>query len=151
MEEGMPKIIVRFAVLIFAVCIGWEYPAAQSNSPNPVSAMPVFELDPNWPRIPNGWVFGATSSVAVDKRDHVWILQRPGTVTESQRSHAAPPVLEYDANGKFLNAWGGAGAGHDWPVTEHGITVDVDKTRSGLPAAAFRMTFCCSTTSRGIS
>ena len=36
-------------------------------------------------------------------------------------------MLEFDADGRFLNAWGGAAEGHDWPVTEHGITVEVDK------------------------
>ena len=64
------------------------------------------------------------SSVTVDRRDHVWILQRPGTVPEARRAQAAPPVLEFDASGKFVNAWGGAGQGYDWPATEHGITVD---------------------------
>src|SRR5205823_12043198 len=73
------------------------------------------------------WALGVVSSVTVDKRDHVWIFQRPETVPENLRSRSAPPVLEYDASGTFLNAWGGPGAGHDWPVTEHGITVDVDK------------------------
>ena len=37
---------------------------------------------------------------------------------------AAPPVLEFDAKGKFVNAWGGPGTGYDWPDSEHGISVD---------------------------
>src|SRR6185436_8308141 len=36
----------------------------------------------------------------------------------------APPVLEFDQNGKFVNAWGGPGQGYDWPDSEHGIAVD---------------------------
>ena len=86
--------------------------------------MPVFELDTSWPKIPNGWVFGNVSDVTVDKRDHVWILQRPKSLPENMREHAAPPVLEYDANGRFLNGWGGEGQGYDWPLQPHGITVD---------------------------
>lgn len=87
-------------------------------------AAPRFELDPAWPGIPNGWVFGEVSSVAVDAQDHVWILQRPNRVPAAERASAAPPVLEYDASGQFLQAWGGPGAGYEWPETEHGIFVD---------------------------
>jgi hypothetical protein len=87
-------------------------------------SMPVFQVDPSWPKLPNNWVMGVVSSVTVDGHDHVWILQRPRTVQDSLRARAAPPVLEFDADGKFLNAWGGAGQQYDWPLTEHGITVD---------------------------
>jgi hypothetical protein len=62
--------------------------------------------------------------VTVDKRDHVWILHRPRSVAAELKQRAAPPVLEFDANGKFVNAWGGDGSGYDWPTTEHGITID---------------------------
>ena len=57
-------------------------------------------------------------------RDHVFMLHRPNTIPEAQRSQAAPPVLEFDAAGKFVNAWGGPGQGFDWPDSEHGIAVD---------------------------
>ena len=52
------------------------------------------------------------------------MLHRPNTIPEDRRSHAAPPVLEFDAAGKFVNAWGGPGSGYDWPDSEHGIAVD---------------------------
>jgi hypothetical protein len=87
-------------------------------------SMPVFEVDPGWPKLPNNWVLGVVSSVTVDRHDNVWILHRPRTVAENARAHAAPPVLEFDSSGKFVRAWGGDGTGFDWPLTEHGITVD---------------------------
>lgn len=37
---------------------------------------------------------------------------------------AAPPVLEFDEKGRFVQAWGGPGQGYDWPDNEHGIYVD---------------------------
>ena len=37
---------------------------------------------------------------------------------------AAPPVLEFDAAGNFVQGWGGPGEGYDWPEIEHGIYVD---------------------------
>jgi DNA-binding beta-propeller fold protein YncE len=85
---------------------------------------PVFQVDPSWPALPNNWVLGTVTSVAVGKDDHVWIVHRPRTVPEARRAQAAPPVLEYDAAGKFVKAWGGDGQGYDWPGAEHGISAD---------------------------
>ena len=87
-------------------------------------AMPRFEVDASWPKLPNNWVLGQVPGIAVDRHDHVWILHRPRTVPEEQRSRAAPPVLEFDEKGKFVAAWGGPGTGFDWPDSEHGISVD---------------------------
>jgi DNA-binding beta-propeller fold protein YncE len=86
--------------------------------------MPAFEVDATWPKLPNGWVLGQTTAVAVDRHDHVWILHRPRTVAEEMKGRAAPAVLELDANGKFVGSWGGPGTGYDWPDSEHGIFVD---------------------------
>jgi DNA-binding beta-propeller fold protein YncE len=86
--------------------------------------VPVFQVDPSWPKVPNNWVFGEVSSVSVDAQDHVWMLQRPRTLRPAQKSQAAPPVLEFDAAGNFIKAWGGPGEGYEWPANEHGIFLD---------------------------
>ena len=89
------------------------------------SGPPSYELDPSFPpELPNGWVMGVPTSVAVDSRDHVWVLSRPRTVPEEQMENAAPAVMEFDADGAFVQGWGGPGDGFDWPDTEHGIFVD---------------------------
>jgi DNA-binding beta-propeller fold protein YncE len=93
------------------------------QSPSNIKA-PAFRPDPSWPAIPNNWVFGEVSSVAVDSQDHVWIIHRPNTIPADQKSKAAPPVLEFDSSGKFMASWGGPAAGYDWPEREHGIYVD---------------------------
>src|SRR2546427_173027 len=85
---------------------------------------PIFQVDPTWPALPNNWILGTVTSVTVGKDDHVWIVHRPRTVAEPKRAQAAPPVLEYDAAGKFVKAWGGDGQGYDWPAAEHGISAD---------------------------
>jgi len=88
-------------------------------------SLPMFKLDPSWPpTLPNGWVMGQMSGVAVDSHDNVWLFHRPRLIPNDKRAHAAPPVLEFDANGKFLQGWGGPGAGYEWPENEHGIYVD---------------------------
>ena len=97
---------------------------------------PKFTVDPFWPRpLPNRWLLGQVSGVAVDAQDHVWIVQRPRTLTDDERGAAltpprstccvpAPPVLEFDAAGNVVRGWGGPGPGYDWPSNEHGIFVD---------------------------
>ena len=94
--------------------------ARQSTPPH----APTFQVDPKWPTIPNNWVLGEVTSIAVDSRDHIWVLHRPRSIPEERRASAAPPVLEFDTTGKLLGSWGGAGDGYDWPEREHGIYVD---------------------------
>jgi hypothetical protein len=86
--------------------------------------MPVFEVDPAWPQVPAQWKLGDISSVAVDADDNTWILHRPRTLKPGEAASAAPAVLEFDPQGKFIRAWGGAGTGYEWPEREHGIHVD---------------------------
>jgi DNA-binding beta-propeller fold protein YncE len=97
---------------------------------------PSFEVDPLWPKpMPNGWSLGQTIGVAVDAQDHVWIIHRQDTL-EANEVHAttnppiakccapAPPVLAFDQQGNLVAHWGGKGQGYDWPVSNHGITID---------------------------
>jgi hypothetical protein len=88
--------------------------------------MPVFEVDPAWPPpLPYNWKVGHVPSVAIDSRDHVFVLSRPNTLPPEERARAAPPVVELDEQGRFINAWGGPGGGDfDWPDSEHGIALD---------------------------
>ena len=95
-------------------------PAAQQAAARP----PAFEVEASWPTIPNNWVLGEVTSIAVDSRDHIWVLHRPRTIPAERRANAAPAVLEFDAAGKLLGSWGGDGTGYDWPEREHGIYVD---------------------------
>jgi len=103
------------------IVLGLVILAAQVN---PARDVPAFRVDPSWPQIPANWQFGQVASVSVDADDHVWVLQRPGTLGADEKSKAAPPVIEFTAEGKVARAWGGPGAGYDWPSSEHGIYVD---------------------------
>jgi hypothetical protein len=104
-----------------------EMPVRAVQNTKAVQA-PTFAVDPMWPRpLPNRWILGAVVGVAVDRRDHVWIVHRPSTLQPNEtRSiwRAAPPVLEFDQEGNVVSAWGGPGAGYEWPDLEHGIHVD---------------------------
>ncbi len=120
--------LAGFVVIALAIAAGMSprifirAAAAQSGS---TSKVPVFEVDTNWPQLPNNWVLGNVSKVVVDQHDNVWFIHRPRNpaLKVPEGKAAAPPVLEFDANGKFIQAWGGPG-GYDWPDTEHNIFVD---------------------------
>lgn len=130
---------------------------------------PSFAVDPSWPQpLPYNWLLGQVGGLYVDHHDHVWVYNRPRTMTTDEAGlegpvpgatnekgqpingighvrdfgpvsdccKAAPSVLEFDADGKMLRAWGGpsdpgflggkckADAGCIWPSSEHGIYVD---------------------------
>ena len=126
----MRKALLRYACLGLTMIglVGLHGLSGAAQAPGKSTSMPVFQVDSTWPNLPNNWVVGIVSAVTVDSRDHVWILQRPRSVAANLKERAAPPVLEFDANGKFVNAWGGDGQGYDWPTTEHGITIDHKNT-----------------------
>ena len=125
--------------------------------------VPGFIADAGWPqKLPNNWILGQVGGLYVAPDDHVWVFQRPRSLTDDEAAltdsthkakdgkpvdvmgHArpygvlgdccvpAPSVLEFDANGKLLRAWGGPAdpdkckmeQGCVWPATEHGIFVD---------------------------
>src|ERR1051325_8172503 len=91
--------------------------------------VPAYAVDPSWPKpLPNHWILGAVAGIDVDEQDHVWLVHRPSTLQPNEtRSiwRAAPPVLEFDAEGNLLSAWGGpAATGYEWPDLEHGILVN---------------------------
>jgi hypothetical protein len=114
---------------------------------------PMFEVDPMWPKpLPNHWLLGMTIGVSVDGQDHIWIIHRGGSLERmenyaasnppaSECCSAAPPVLEFDEQGNLLAHWGGPGEGYNWPVSNHGITVDykgnvwIGGNGRGTPAA----------------
>ena len=101
------------------------------------SADPLtFQVDPAWPKpLPNQWIMGQASGVAVDAQDNVWVVQRPRTLTDDEKAASlspprtkccrpAPPVLVFDQAGTLIRSWGGPGEGYDWPQNEHGIHID---------------------------
>lgn len=130
MQRSSATLVMLLAVVTVAGCGGSapEETTAPSTEPEAAppaaeAAPPSYALDPTWPpALPDGMVMGVPTSVSVDGRDHVWVLHRPRTAPEG--TTAAPAVLEFDADGAFVQGWGGPGDGYDWPDTEHGIFVD---------------------------
>src|SRR5215470_13773372 len=81
------------------------------------TAPPTFQVDPLWPKpLPNHWLLGSVTGVAVDAQDHVWVVHRGydsmtarteiGAATTPKTADEcclpAPPVLEFDTAGTLL-------------------------------------------------
>ena len=115
------------SLLVISVLVGQRL-SGQSGNAQSSEQVPLFQVDPTWLKLPPNWVLGQGSAVAVDKHDNVWILHRPRYVgrlyDKPAGKTAAPPVLEFDSTGKFIQGWGGPGEGYEWPDQEHGIYID---------------------------
>jgi DNA-binding beta-propeller fold protein YncE len=56
----------------------------------------VYEVVQDWAQLPPGWCFYNASSVTIDSKNHVYVLDR-------SRDH---PVMVFNRDGEFLNSWG---------------------------------------------
>ena len=128
--------VLAVAVLVLAFV---TRPAAEQPTPAAsAGAVPSFKIDPSWPlEMPNHWIMGAVTGVFVDAKQHVWVTHLPETLTEEELYEeqkppmgtcckAAPPVLEFDQQGKLVQGWGQGSMTDfaDWPREPHGIFVD---------------------------
>lgn len=113
-------------------------------------AAPRYQVDPFWPaNLPHNWMLGHVEGIVVDEQDHVWVLHHSSTMDHphahspkfvdhsdlglaqdppiSECCIAAPEVIEFDAAGQVVQAWGGHGHTPDWPEAVHGFWVDKQK------------------------
>src|SRR5262245_36290536 len=97
---------------LFVCLAGGGWLVTQSTSAA-TEEVPQFKFDPAYPRpLPNGWILGAIGALWVDSKDHVWIAQRPGSVSNpgdrfgfqklSECCSPAPPVMEFDPAGNLV-------------------------------------------------
>jgi DNA-binding beta-propeller fold protein YncE len=127
-----------------SVCAILSYAAAALIAPMLVGTssslrageIPAFAVDAAWPKpLPNNWILGQVGGITVDSEGHIWMIHRPRSLTDDEKGAVlvpprskccvpAPPVLEFDAEGNLLRAWGGPGEGYEWVGREHGIEVD---------------------------
>ena len=106
-----------------------------------MSPAPRFAPDPA-PAItlPPGRTLGAVVGLAVAPDDgHIWLLHIAGALewgAEDSRDaeRRLPPVVEFDADGQFLQAWGGPDhlprqdGKPQWPRQEETISIDAEGT-----------------------
>jgi DNA-binding beta-propeller fold protein YncE len=105
--------------------------ALPGGSPTATSRAPAnmaFEVDPGWPKpLPEKWILGHVTGVAVDAQSRVWVLNRPASITDDELvtgAIAAPPLVIFNQKGDVVGSWNGGVRGDQWPHREHSIAID---------------------------
>ena len=125
------------ALLVAAVQLVSAQGGAAKGAPARAQA-PRFEVDPMWPRpMGNRWILGSTTGVAIDSRDHIFVVHLTDSFTPrteigltvggaayGECCASAPNVLEFDPSGALVAHWGGPGEGYNWPEANAGIAID---------------------------
>ena len=75
----MIKTRVLFGALTLAAVAGADW-FSLSHATAQTRSLPIFEVDPSWPKVPEKWKLGDPSSFAIDAQDNVWLLHRPRTL-----------------------------------------------------------------------
>src|SRR6478736_2212819 len=103
------------------VCAGTLAAQASPKTASKASGTqgPKFEVDMLWPKpMANRWILGSVTGLAVDSKDHIFVLNIPDYFTArteigsstnpptGECCSAAPAVLEYDASGAVVAHWG---------------------------------------------
>ncbi|MYC05610.1 MAG: hypothetical protein F4X57_00240 [Chloroflexi bacterium] len=70
----------------------------------------TYELAQDFPKLPDGEDFAVVSTVATDSQNNLYVFQRKD-----------PPVVVFDSNGNYLNAWG-----HGAFNSPHGMSINGD-------------------------
>ena len=132
------KVMSMFlAGLAAAMVVGVSTAASQAAAATPAAAVPQYELDTSWPKLPlpHNWALGLINGIYVDANNHLWLFHSPELLPSYVTGAAASPpsgkccvpapaIIEFDAQGNVLRSWGGPGAGYDWPSSGHGLYID---------------------------
>ena len=71
----MRSVFHALLAVVAAVCgLAASIPASAQQTP-----VPKFRPEPMWPNpLPENWILGQVSGIAVDGSDNVWLVHRPG-------------------------------------------------------------------------
>ena len=68
---------------------------------------PSFVVDPAWPQaLPSNWLVGQLGGLYVDQHDHVWVYNRPRTMTNEEAGLEGPVSGAMDDKGAPVNGLG---------------------------------------------
>lgn len=68
---------------------------------------PSFVNDPAWPQtLPNNWLLGQIGGLYVDQHDHIWVYNRPRTMTTEEAGLETAVAGAKDENGQPINGLG---------------------------------------------
>lgn len=120
------------AFLMFGVSIG----CGAADAPVPEHEYVVLSL-----KLPDDMAVGRGRGLDISPDGHIWMAHSTEAIESQQEGRillgldgpnpdgfeccsAAPPILEFDAEGNFVQGWGGPSDEYDWPRGIHGLHFD---------------------------
>ena len=68
---------------------------------------PGFVVDPSWPQpLPNNWLLGQVGGLYVDAHDHIWVYNRPRTMSTDEAGLEGPVPGAKDEKGRPIDGLG---------------------------------------------
>jgi DNA-binding beta-propeller fold protein YncE len=117
------------ALLVVLASCAREQQAAEA--PTAANGVPVFEVDPAWPKLPPSWRLASAIGLMVDRQGHIWVSHRAELLTDSMLALAAeqpgvpaPLVMELDPDGNVVQSWGDPAHVADYPPVLHSLFED---------------------------
>jgi hypothetical protein len=126
------------ASCIVVAALGVAVSAQRGSEDQRPVPVPTFKADPWWPKpLPQvtdadgqlrRWVTGGVGGVCIDSHDHIFTLNRGGTMGsyEGMSGVLSPEVIVYNTAGDVIDSWGKRKEGEPPLIaaTAHGCTVD---------------------------
>jgi hypothetical protein len=91
---------------------------------NSAHQVPVFEVDPDWPKLPENFRAPFVSGIVIDEDDNAWLITRRLRSVEDGDKINGPAIQIIDPEGNYVRGWGGPGEGYEWPDSEHNAYID---------------------------
>ena len=120
----MKRRVAIAASLASAGLVGVLAPGASVLAQNAKPVLPIFEVDSHFPTLPEHMLLGGVGGATADSHGNVWAFHRPHTLEEGNATEngyvPAPPVVEFSADGKYLQGWGGPSKDGKYEWTNRG-------------------------------
>lgn len=94
------RAIIYCSVAVACLCGVMIPQEAMGNGPEP------YKVVHGWPQLPEGFVFGAVSGVAVDSHNHVWMFHRGSSRSIMAFEAETGKMIASFGDGMFVNAHG---------------------------------------------
>ena len=115
--------LIAAAGTLAAGYCSFETSAQAQPAAKPARPLPMFEVDPNWPKMPANFRPPFVSGIQIDSTGNAWLTTRPARAQADAQKIVGPPIMIFDPNGNYIRGWGGPGAGYELSACTGGAHV----------------------------
>ena len=83
---------------------GFSFTTSAEAQPagKPAQPLPVFEVDPVWPKMPANFRAPFVSGIQIDAAGNAWLTTRPARAQADAQKIVGPPIMIFDPNGNYM-------------------------------------------------